>query len=86
MFYSCVDLITLSKAAVLHGDVTLQQAHIDLFIGEGTVDDMGVIDHPPHGTPGVVDDLATVQDDMLRGVLGILRVGVLVVVVFTGEP
>ena len=86
MFNIRIDSIARFEGAVLHRDVALEQAHVDLFIGEGTVDDMGVIDHPPHSTPGVVDDLASIQDDMLRSVLWVLRIGIFVVVMLTGEP
>ena len=86
MFNIRIDSIARFEGAVLHRDVALEQAHVDLFIGEGTVDDMGVIDHAPHGAPGIVDDLASVQNDLLGGVLGVLRIGVLVIVMLTGKP
>ena len=75
-----VGFIASFEGTARHGDVTLKQAHVDLLIVKDAVDDVRVVDRPPHGTPGVVDDLATVQDDMLWGVLGIFRVVVLVVV------
>ena len=86
MFNIRIDSIARIESAVLHRDDALEQAHVDLFIGEGTVDDMGVIDHSPHGAPGIVDDLASVQNDLLGGVLGVLRIGVLVIVMLTGKP
>ena len=86
MFNIRINSIARIEGTVLHRDVALEQSHIDFLVGEGTVDDMGVIDHPPHSTPGVVDDLASVQNDILGGVLGVLRIGILVVVMLTGEP
>ncbi len=81
-----VRFIASLEGAALHGNVTLEQAHVDLPIGKSAVDDMGVVDHPPHSTPGVVDDLASIQDDMLRSVLWVLRIRIFVVVMLTGEP
>ena len=81
-----VNFIPFFESTVFHRNIALEQSHIDFLVGEGTVDDMGVIDHSPHGTPGIVDDLAAVQNDILGGVLGILSIGILVVVMLTGEP
>ena len=86
MFNIRIDSIARIEGAVLHRDVALEQAHVDLLIDEGTVDDVGVIDHSPHSPPGVVDNLTSIQDDMLRSVLWVLRIGIFVVVMLTGEP
>ena len=69
-----INSIASTEATVLHRDVALEQSHIDFLIGKLTVDDIGFIDHPPHGPPGIVDDLASIQNDVLGGVLRVLSI------------
>lgn len=81
-----VALRGLTERGIFERDVAVEQTEVDFGVFKGAVDHERVFHASPHAAPLVVDDVAAVEDDKLRSVVGIFGVRVLVVEVFAREP